>query len=87
MVARVVVVHIVRGRARVQRHDRVHVVHVRTDLLRECDRDELVTRRHGAVRRPADGRRGHGRHRRDIGQRGQLLHRPVRPSQDLALVR
>jgi len=80
-------VHVVRRRTRAQRPGRVHVVHVRAGVLPL--RDEVVQhqRRGRDARRSADGRHGHGRHRRAVGQRQHRLYGPVRPPQDLAPVR
>lgn len=80
-------VRVVRRRARAQRPGRVHVVHVRAGVLPLCHGPVQHQRRGRGARRPADGRGRDGRHRRPVRQREHRLHRTVRPSQDLALVR
>lgn len=73
-----VCVHVVRRRARAQRPGRIHVVHVRPGVLPLRYAVVQHQRRGGGARRPANGRRGDGRHRRTVRQRQRLLHRPVR---------
>lgn len=80
-------VHVVRCRTRAQRSGRVHVVHVRPGVLPLRHAVVQHQRRGGGARRSADGRCRHGCHRRAVRQRQHLLHRPIRPPKDVALVR
>lgn len=80
-------VRVLRDRSRAQRPGGFHVVLVRAGVLSLCHGVEQRQCRRGDAGRSADGRGRDSRYRRAIRQLEHLLHRSVRPPQDMALVR